>query len=306
MSIILSFSRVIKFTFQNILRNFWLSFITMTVFLLTLVTINSVLFINVVADSVLESVEKKVEVTVYFTPEASEDITKAAQGYLRGFSQVRDVQYISAEDALATFQERHAFDDVILSSLNEIGDNPFGNALVISAMSTNDFDFILEALETPEFSPYIRDKDFDDYQTIIEKINALSLRIRIAGFALAALFGLIAVLIIFNTIRVAIYVHRDEIGIMKLVGANDWFARGPFLLEAILYSLVAVIMMIIIMFIFLTASETSLMNYFDESYNSVYQYFLNNSLIIFGAQFLGLAILSILTTAYAMRKYLRV
>jgi len=78
------------------------------------------------------------------------------------------------------------------------------------------------------------------------------------------------------------------------------------LLEAILYSLVAVIMMIIIMFIFLTASETSLMNYFDESYNSVYQYFLNNSLIIFGAQFLGLAILSILTTAYAMRKYLRV
>ncbi len=302
----LSILRAIKFTFQNILRNFWLSFITLTIFVLTLVTVNTVLFVNVVAQEVLESVEERVEVTIYFTPEASEDLVKSAQGYLRGFGQVRDVQFVSAEDALASFEERHAGDEVVLASLEEIGENPFGNALVVSTYSTDDFAFILEAIETPEYSSYIKEKDFTDYEAIIERIDALSWRIRVAGFALAALFAFIAVLIIFNTIRVAIYVHRDEIGIMKLVGANDWFVRAPFLLEAILYSLKATIIMAIILFLFLELSQDWLVSYFGESHVDVAAYFVENGPTLFLAQFGALALLSLLTTAYAMRRYLRV
>lgn len=306
MSLVLTTLRAIKFTFQNIFRNFWLSFITMTIFLLTLITINAVLFVNVVAEEVLESVEEKVEVTIYFNTEASEDIVKAAQGYLRGFAQVRDVQFVSAEEALETFRERHADDDTVLASLDEIDDNPFGNALVISAQSTEDFEFILEAIETPEFSPYIKEKDFTDYEQIIDRIDQVSSQVRFGGLALAAVFGLIALMIVFNTIRVAIYVHRDEIGIMKLVGANDWFVRAPFLLEAIIYSVVATGLMIVLMFLFLQLSDGWLLTYFGESHNGVREYFEQNALMVFGLQFLGLAFLSLLTTAFAMRRYLRV
>ena len=306
MSFLLSTARVIKFTIQNILRNFWLSFITLTIFVLTLVTVNAVLFVNVVAQEVLESVEERIEVTIYFEPEASEDLVKSAQGYLRGFNQVRNVTFVSAEDELESFRERHSNDPVVLASLDEIGENPFGNALIVSTHSTDDFAFILEAIETPEYSSYIKEKDFTDYEAIIERIDALSLRVRMAGFALAGLFAFIAVLIIFNTIRVAIYVHRDEIGIMKLVGANDWFVRAPFLLEAILYSLKAAEIMALLMWFFLQVSGSWLTEYFGESHEDVAGYFIENGIELFLMQFAALALLSLLTTAYAMRRYLRV
>ena len=120
MSFFISTTRMMKFALQNFFRNFWLSFITMTIFLLTLITVNTVLIMNVVADTALESVEQKVEVSVYFTPEASEDLVKSVQGYLLGLSQVRDVMFTQADDALAAFKEQNADNPVILESLEEL------------------------------------------------------------------------------------------------------------------------------------------------------------------------------------------
>lgn len=306
MKSVLGLFRVFKFAIQNFFRNFWLSFITMTIFVLTLLTINSVIFINVLADAALRSIEQKVEVSVYFVPEASEDLVKSAQGYLLGLTQVREVDYVSADEAIEQFKSRHADNPVILSSLDEVEGNPFGHALVISAHSADDFPFILEAVDTPEFSGFIKEKDFTDYELIIERIRSLSSRIRIGGIVLAGFFGLIAVLIIFNTIRVAIYVHRDEIGIMKLVGANDWFVRGPFLLEALMYSAFATLVIILAMYFTLEGLEPWIANYFAEVDVSAREYFIDNGVVIFGAQFVALSALSLLTTMFAMRRYLRV
>jgi len=306
MKFLLSLARVIKFTLQNTLRNFWLSFITMTVFLLTLITINTVLFLNVIADSLLQALEEKVEITVYFTNDTSEELVKAAQGYVRGLSQVRDAQYVTPEQALAQFTERYADDDIILSALNEVGGNPLGPSLVISAHSVEDLDFILQALQTPEFSPYIKENASKDYDSLILTITRISHRVKLAGLSLAALFALIAILIIFNTIRVAIYVHRDEIGIMKLVGANDWFVRGPFLLEALLYSLSATVSMAALLTIFFQTSQGALFRYFGQSAQMISGYFVEHGLLLFALELGGLSIISLLTTAFAMRKYLRV
>lgn len=305
MSFLLSVARLGKFTFQNIFRNFWLSFITSTIFVLTLITINSVIFMNVAANAVLSAVEEKVEITFSFLPETSESIVTSAQGYLRGFSQVRDVQYLSSEQVLANFVENHQGDEVILSSLDELGENPFGHSLVVTTYSTEDFDFIQEAMQTPEFSPYIKEQDFTDYQQVIEKIKSLNTRTRYFGFGLATLFSLIAIMIIFNTIRVAIYVHRDEIAIMKLVGANDWFIRGPFVLEAILYSFLSTLVMVVIIFAIFSASQNQMLLFFGEAWDNTVGYFRDNAFAIFGLQFAALALLSLLTTAFAMRRYLR-
>ncbi len=306
MSIFLSLFRVIKFSFQNFFRNFWLSFITMTIFVLTLFTINAVIFMNVLAEAALDSIEQKVEVSVYFEPDTSEDLVKSVQGYLIGLPQVRTVEFISEDDALESFKDRHKDNPVILSSLDEVDGNPFGHALVISAHSANDFPFILEALDTPEYSPFIKQKDYQDYETIIERINSLSFRVRVGGFILAAFFSLVAIMIIFNTIRVAIYVYRDEIGIMKLVGANDWFVRGPFLVEALMYSLFATLIVVAFALFGLGTLEPWLATYFGDTDMTVVNYFRDNAWLIFGSQFLALSILSVLTTMFAMRRYLRV
>jgi cell division transport system permease protein len=306
MSLLLSFYRIIKFTIQNFFRNFWLSFVTITIFILTLITINAVIFMNMVAGAALQSVEEKVEVSVYFTPEASEELVKSAQGYLLGFDQVRDAVFVSGEDALELFTERHQDDSIILGALEEVGDNPFGHAIVIASHSPDDFAFILEAIETPEYAPFIKKKDYTDHEAVIENIESLNDRIRIGGIVLAIFFTIVAVMIIFNAIRVAIYVHRDEIGIMKLVGANDWFVRGPFLLEAILYSLFAVVVVGVAVFVILGFIDPWISSYFGEVQVDARVYFVQNGLLIFGAQFIILSFLSLLTTLFAMRRYLRV
>lgn len=301
-----SFFRIVRFAFQSMLRNFWLSFVTISVFCLTLLTVNSVIVLNVLAQASVKSVEERVQVTVYFTSDASEDMVKSVQGYLLGLSQVKEVSYITAEEALESFKARHASDPVILASLDEVGGNPFGQAVKIRSYSAADFPFIIEALNTPEYAPFIKERDYNDHTVALQTLSDFSTKVRFGFLFLAAFFGFIAVLIVFNTIRVAIYVHREEIGIMKLVGANDWFVRGPFLFETIFYAFIATAIMTVAMFAALSAANPYILSFFKGVDVDLISYFSSNALLIFGGQFIGLSVIGLCTTAVAMRRYLRV
>ncbi|MBI1908227.1 FtsX-like permease family protein [Candidatus Uhrbacteria bacterium] len=299
-------ARIMKFTFQSFWRNMWLSLVTLTIFVLTLMTVNAVLLVNVVTGSAIRAVEEEVQVAVYFVPGTSEAVQQSARGYLLGLPQVKTIDTISADQALENFKERNANDPTVLAALEEVGGNPFGDALLISAHSPEDFAFILEAVKSPEYTEYIKEADYTDYEEVIAKLSSFADRLRIAGLALTAFFGLVSVLIIFNAIRIAIYVHRDEIAIMKLVGAHDWFVRAPFVLEAVLLSFIATGVMAGVVLLGAKTLDNPLMQYFGQASLSLWDYFTQNALIIFGGEFLALSVLSILTTAFAMRKHLRV
>ncbi len=303
MRLFTSITRAFKFALQNFFRNFWLSLATITIFLLTLVTINMIILVTVIANSLVKSVEERVEVTFHFTPETSLDLAQSAQEYLLGFDQVKTVYLRTADENLDKFKTSFGDDDVILSSLDEVGDNPFGHSVIISAESSKDFPFIIEAIETPEFTDSIKDKDYIDSAETIAKIERISEQVKWGGIGLSAFFVIVAGLIIFNTIRVAIYVHRDEIGIMKLVGANDWFVRSPFIIEALLYSLLAVAVVTIVILLLSNAVQAAPEWYFDR--NTIH-FFTENAILVFGLQALGLSFLSILTTSIAMHRYLKV
>jgi cell division transport system permease protein len=294
------------FAFQGTIRNFWLSFVTTTVFVLTLITINAVILLNVIAASAIQSVEDRVHVEIYFNPGTSPEIEQSVRGYLSGLTQVREVILIPAEQALADFKAAHANDPEVLAALEEIGANPLGDALRVSAYGPEDFPFILEAVDTPEFSPYIREKGTADYQDIVQSLTSLSQKVRVGGLILASFFAMIAVLIVFNTIRVAIYVHRDEIAVMKLVGAHDWFIRGPFFIEVIGYSAVATVVMAGILFSSLSLWDPYIRSFFTGVNLELQTFYLKNILLLFGSQFIGLAVLGVATTALAMRRYLKV
>mgnify|MGYP001560543316 FL=1 len=141
---------------------------------------------------------------------------------------------------------------------------------------------------------------------MIGRINALIKNIRAFGVAVAGIFGLIAVLIVINTVRVAVYTHRSEIGIMRLVGSGNWFIRGPFLLEAFLFSLTSVILTAALTFsalFFVQPYFTALFNGLTFSLTSYYR---SNAFSIFGAQFLGIFLLTALSSFFAVRRYLSV
>ncbi|PJE76665.1 hypothetical protein COV05_03225 [Candidatus Uhrbacteria bacterium CG10_big_fil_rev_8_21_14_0_10_48_16] len=298
--------RVSKFAFQNFWRNFWLSIITVSMLLLTLITINILLVMNVVTDRAISLVEDRVEVSVYFYNYTEDTTLSSAVAYLRGLSQVRNVETVSAQEAYEQFVVRHGDDEQIMSSLEELGENPFGPSLIVKAHTVEDFEVIINALDNPQFRDAIREKDFSDYQSIVERIRATSDRVRTFGVALAVVFLLIAILIVFNTVRMGIFIHREEIAIMRLVGASNWFIKAPFLLEMIFLSLIAVGITMVMVYPVVAFLEPQMSVYFGAESSGLVAYFTENGLLIFGGEFLALVLVTLFSTGLAMRKYLKV
>lgn len=298
--------RVTQFALQNFWRNFWLSIITVSMLLLTLITINILLVLNVITDRTIQLVEDRIEVSVYFQDYTEDATLSTAVAYLRGLSEVRDVEIVSAQEAYDQFTARHQDDEEIMASLQELGENPFGPSLLVKVHAPEDFPQIIEALDNPQFRDFIREKDFSDYQNIVERIRSTTDRVRGFGIALAGVFLLIAILIVFNTVRIGIFIHREEIGIMRLVGASNWFIKAPFLLEMMLLSLITVGLTAAMVFPTVAVIEPQLSLYFASDSAGLVEYFSQNGLWIFGGQFIGLVLVTIFSTGMAMRKYLKV
>lgn len=298
--------RIFKFAFQNIGRNAWLSVITVSMLVLTLVTVNILVVMNVLAQTAVSAVEERIDVTVYFKEGTSADVVAGAQASLQGLSQVRDAVRVAPDEALVRFKEQHADDTDILSALDEVGENPFGYALVVSAREAADFPLILSALENPAFSEWIEQKDFEDYQDVIGSIGRVTQSVRVLGGILAAVFLLISILIVINTVRVAIYIYREEISIMRLVGASSAFIRTPFWIEAVIYSLVATVLTAGVAYPTLVALEKYADSFFYPANAGVLDFYLAHGLSVFALQFVVLSVINVFSASLAMRKYLQV
>ncbi len=298
--------RTIKFALQGFFRNFWLSIVTIIILVLTIFSISVVAGLNVVASKAIASVEDKVDVSVYFKSTVSESEILNARYRLESLSEVESVNYISRNEALDNFKKQHANDPLILESLEQLETNPLGATLVVKAKSIEYYPRIMTFLEDPAYDDLIQDKNYEDNKEVIDKLNDLSDRIQRIGIIISVVFIIIAVLIIFNTIRINIYTHREEIGIMKLVGASNWFVRAPFLVESLFYAVLAVIICMVIMYPLLGVVAPQVNNFF-EGYNlDLVQYFNSYFWRIFGLQFAFALVLSAFSSGIAITRYLKV
>ncbi|MFA6553584.1 MAG: permease-like cell division protein FtsX [Patescibacteria group bacterium] len=302
----LFFVRTIKFALQGFFRNIWLSVVTIVILVLTLLSVTTAAGVNVLADKAITSVQEKVDVSVYFKPDVQEKDVLNVQNRLESMGQVKDVIYTSASQALENFKIKHAKDTVILDSINQLDTNPLGATLVVKAQSITDYTVIMSVLDSQEYASLIQDKNYDDNQKVIEHLDSLSNRVQRIGYIVSGVFVIIAILIIFNTIRINIYTHREEIGIMKLVGASNWFVRAPFLVESLLYGLLAVVLSLAILYPLLSVVGPQVNNFF-EGYNLDFsQYFSAQFWQIVGWQVLFATALSVISSLIAIGRYLRV
>jgi cell division transport system permease protein len=298
--------RSIKFAFQSFFRNFWLSVVTIVILVLTIFSVTTVAGINYIAEKAIESVKDKVDVSVYFKPEVESSEVINVRYRLEELSAVKEVIYVSREEALDRFRERHQDDPVILESIDQLEENPLSATLVIKANNIDDYQSILSFLDNPKYDELIQDKNFDDNENVINQLSTISNKIENIGIIVSVIFVVIAVLIVFNTIRINIYTHREEIGIMKLVGATNWFVRAPFLVESLIYAVLAVIICLAILYPLLGVVAPQVNNFF-EGYNlDLVSYFNSNFWQIIGWQLAFAVLLSILSSSIAVGKYLRV
>lgn len=233
--------RILKAAFQNIARNAWLGAATVAVLVLALLSVNVLVGVNTLINRAVGILEEKVDVTVFFKPNAHEAVVNQARFFLEDLPQVRRVELVPAEQALALFRERHRNDPEILAALEELGENPLGATIRITARDTSNYPFIVETLQNPQFADAIESRSYDDHSASIEAVRMLAKNVRLVGVGLIIVFTLIGILIIFNTVRVAIYTQREEIGIMRLVGASSPYIRFPFVIQGIVLALIALL-----------------------------------------------------------------
>lgn len=298
--------RVLKVAFQDFYRNFWLSIVTVTMVTLALLSVNLLIVLDAVATTAVHSIESTVDITVYFKPDVRTEQVSQVREYLQSQPHVATIALISSDEALQRFKEKHKNNDKILRSLDELNDNPLGASLVIKADTTDAYPALLEKLQEQQYAQLIDDKDFDDHRALIQAVATFSNRVTTSVAVIAALFSVIAIMIIFNTVRVAIYTHRDEIRAMKLVGATDMFVRAPFLLESFLYSLLALLITIAILYPFLGFIQPYVSEVLSAPDFNIVNYFNDRALVLFGWQLVGITVINLAGSAVAVGKYLRV
>ncbi len=231
--------RILKASLHNLWRNGWMSLATIFVFGLALLSVNVLLGVQSVVDAVARSLEERVDITVTFKPDTPAAVVSQARFFIRSLSQVKDLQEITADQALQEFKELHKNDPHVLEALNEVGGNPLGAKLVVKARHPDEYPFLVQAIQNPQYQPYIEGQTYDRHEGAIAMVEKAGRQVRLFASALIALFACFGLLMAFNAIRVAIYTQREEIGIMRLVGASNAFIRGPFVLEGVWLALIA-------------------------------------------------------------------
>lgn len=306
--ILTSFLRVIKFAIQNMSRNFWLAIVTISIITLALFTTSSLLIFNLLTEHTLQVVENKTDIYVDLTKEATPEQAKILVEELSNLSAVREVQFITPAETLDKFREKHKDNPLILSALDSVSENPFRGSIRLNVNNIEDFPTILNELSKKEYSKYleIEDQEFNDARMLIEGISVYSKKIQNAAMTVSLLFIIISFLVVFNTIQVGIYTHREEIGIMKLVGASNSFVRSPFLVEGIIYSLIAIIALAAIIYPVLSVLQPYVDSFFKDYAASLTSLLNQNLLYVFGIQ-LGLAVIITVASSFiAVRRYLKV
>lgn len=305
--LLLSLSRLIKFSLQNFFRNIWLSVVTITIVVLTLFSVTALVFVNAVMGEAIELVKSKVDMSIYFKPAVSQEQIFAVQTNLEKLSYVKSVKYVSKADALEKMRQQYSASPLILDALKELQENPLGDTLVVNTRATTDYEKVVDILNiTPQYAVLIDNKSFDDNRVIIEKLEILAGQIKKGGWAITIFFAIIAALVIVNTIRIAIYTHRDEIAIMKLVGASNTFVRGPFLGEAILYAFIGTVLTAALAYLVANVSDPYIVGLLGRTNFSLVSFLNANFFSIFGAELAGMTTFSVFSTSVALSRYLKV
>ncbi len=300
-----SLFHIIKFSFQDIARNIWLTLVTVTILIIALFSINTLLVVRVISDDAVTAVKEKINISLYMKADASESEIMALKAKIASSDKVKNVTYISKQNALDSFRDKYKNNQAVLSALKELGRNPLSPSLTIVPKDFNQAENLINELRVID-SPIIESRDFSDNSVILSKINNITKRVNEVGLFLISIFILTSLLVVYNAIRVAIYTHRQEIEVMRLVGASNFFIYMPYMVSAFVYALFSILIVISVFYPFLTLLQPYLEVFFTGYSINLLTYFVDNFALIFGMQFLIVLLINALASLFAVRKYARV
>ncbi len=303
-----NFKRIIRSGFFNFVRNGFVSLSSVFVMVVTLSVIGSLLFGSAILNATLNELRNKVDLNVYFVQKAPEKDILAIKDTLETLPEVETVNYVSQEQALAEFTVRHETDQLTLQALAELDDNPLGAVLNVKTKEPSQYQGIAEFLQGRNIlgsagTPVVDKVNYYQNKAAIDKLTGIINSSKKLGFILTLVLVIISILITFNTIRLVIFVSREEISVMRLVGASNFYVRGPFVITGVLCGVISGIVTLIIfypvLFWFGRFTESffigfNLFDYYTSNFGQLFAIIIGSGIVI-GA----------VSSFLAVRKYLQ-
>jgi cell division transport system permease protein len=243
-----TFSRIFKFALQDFNRNKGIAVATIFVLVVTMTLVSGIFFFQGMMSYLTSVIQNKIDITAYFNEEISEDeILAVKETILSSSDDIKYVEYVSKDQALASFNEKHGDSAVLEKALEQVGENPFLPALnIITNGETSQYEKISNILETSDYAKLINKVDYSEKKDTIEKVYSITSNINRFGIIAGIILILVAVMVVFNTIKLAVDSSKAEISTMRIVGASDWFVRGPFVIQGVLYGVIAFLISILL------------------------------------------------------------
>ena len=292
-------------------RNGFVSFASILMMVFTLFIIGLAIFTAVILGSTLQQFRDKADMNVYFTVDAPEEQILSLKQNVDKLPEVASTAYFTREEALANFRELHKNDQLTLQALDELGNNPLGAILNVKAKDISQYAAIAnflqqqEALQTGQ--PQIIDKInyFDEqHQQAITRLAQITDSSKWIGLVIILIFVITTIAISFNTLRLAIYSSREEIGVMRLVGAGQWYIRLPFLVEGVMYGLIAGIVTMLLFYTLTWWLGNATEGFFGGI--SVFSYYVSNFPLLFLVIVGSGVLIGIIASFLAVRRYLKI
>lgn len=302
------FKRIVRSGFIGFWRNAFVSLASIFVMTIALIVIGSTILLDQVLGVSLQNFQEKVDINVYFITSAAEEDITSLQSSLEALPEVAEVTYTTREQALENFRERHGNDELTMQALEELEVNPLGASLSIRAHDTAQYEGIAQflsaqqELEAPQATlidrvNFVKNKDaIDKLTTIIDAVER-------SGLVVMAVLVFAAVFITFNTVRLAIYTMREEISVMRLVGASNMFIRGPFMFQGVIYGLISGVASLLILYpvVFWLGPQTE-----DFFQFNIFTYFVSDFVYVFSVLVGTGVVLGLFSSILAVSRYLRV
>ncbi len=298
--------RIIKSGFKNFKRNQTISWAAVLVVTITLSVITSIILLQAVLNFSLNQIKEKVDVTIYFNVGASEEKIMSLRDSLQKLPEVASVTYTSSEEALKLFRERHSEDYPTIQALDEINQNPLGGYLNVKAKEVSQYETIANFLKSDSLSVSgsgaIIDKvNYHQNKIVIDRLNSIISGAQKLGFLITLILIILSIIITLNTIRLAIYISKEEIGVMRLVGASKMRVRGPFMIEGAIYGAVATIITMILFWPITSWLGKNMTNFLGLN---LHDYYFSNLIQIFLMILFSGVLLGMISSVLAVRRYL--
>lgn len=300
--------RIVKTGLQNFARNLTLAVAAIAVMVITLTIILFSVISSATFNNTVQQITDKIDISVYLKDDVGTEKRAEVIRQFTSLDNVRTVEYVSKDEALEDYKKANQDKPDLLAAISQT-DNPLPASLRIKPKDPNKIEEIRTFIESPDIKALQSDATSysGERKDAIDNITSATRFFQTAGLVGVAVFALVSMLIIFNTIRMAIFNRRDELQIMRLLGASTWFIRGPFVVETVAYGIIASVLSVTIChFLFVVSSSTlgaSSFGLLDINFAS--QYFADNLLLILTGQLAVGILIGAVSSVIATQRYLK-